>query len=121
MARAAGWPTQTVRILWFAHSRRGRGRAERGRCGRELVPSREELPPRALPLPRPMPVQLHARRPVRITARGSYMAAISFLMRVEKEHPLVALQSLAISSSGDPESQLISMVFEWPSKGRKSK
>ena len=81
----------------------------------------EELPPRALPLPRPMPVQLHARRPVRITARGSYMEAISFLMRVEKEHPLVALQSLAISTSNDPESQLISMVLEWPAKGGKSK
>jgi len=81
----------------------------------------EELPPRALPLPRPMPVQLHARRPVRITAHGSYMGAISFLMRVEKEHPLVALQSLAISTTTDPDVQQISMVFEWPTKGRKSK
>ena len=81
----------------------------------------EELPPRALPLPRPTPAQLHARRPVRITARGSYMGAISFLMRVEKEHPLVALQSLSISTSNDPEVQQITMVFEWPSKGGRSK
>ena len=81
----------------------------------------EELPPRALPVPRPTPLQLHARRPVRITAKGSYMAAISFLMRVEKEHPLVALQSLSISTSNDPEMQQISMVFEWPAKGGKSK
>ena len=81
----------------------------------------EELAPRALPVPRPTPLQLHSRMPVRVTAHGSYMAAISFLMRVEKEHPLIALQSLAISTTTDPESQQIAMVFEWPARGRKSK
>ena len=76
---------------------------------------------RALPVPRPTPLQLHVRRPVRVTAQGSYMGAISFLLRVEKEHPLIALQSMSISTTSDPERQQIEMVFEWPSKGGKSK
>ena len=80
-----------------------------------------DMPPRALPLPQPLPVQLHRRQPVRFTAHGSYMGAISFLMRVEKEHPLVALQSMSISSTTEPERQQIEMVFEWPAKGGRSK
>ena len=81
-----------------------------------------EMPPRALPLPRPMPSQLHLRRPIRVTAHGSYMGAISFLLRVEKEHPLVALQSMSIAvSTSDPERQQVEMVFEWPAKGGMSK
>lgn len=76
-----------------------------------------ELPTRALPVPRPQPAQLHARRPIRVTAQGSYMGAISFLLRVEKEHPLIALQSFALSTTADPERQQIEMVFEWPAKG----
>lgn len=80
-----------------------------------------EMPTRALPVPRPLPEQLHARRPIRVTAQGSYMSAISFLMRVEKEHPLVALQSFAISATTDPERQQVEMVFEWPAKGGQTK
>ncbi|MBO7683579.1 MAG: hypothetical protein J6T51_02510 [Kiritimatiellae bacterium] len=80
-----------------------------------------ETPTRALPLPKPAPRQLHLRRPIRITARGSYMGAISFLMRVEKEHPLVALQSMSITTDADPDRQRVEMVFEWPAKGAMSK
>ena len=80
-----------------------------------------DMTPRKLPVPRPTPLQLHVRQPVRFTAQGSYMAAISFLMRLEKEHPLVALQSMSISAAADPERQQIEMVLEWPAKGGKSK
>ena len=80
-----------------------------------------DMTPRKLPVPRPTPLQLHVRQPVRFTAQGSYMAAISFLMRVEREHPLVALQSMSISAAADPEKQHVEMVFEWPAKGGKSK
>ena len=80
-----------------------------------------DMPRRALPLPRPVPLLLHARQPVRFTAQGSYMAAISFLLRVERDHPLVALQSMSVSSTSDPERQQVEMVFEWPAKGGKSK
>lgn len=80
-----------------------------------------ELPTRALPAPRPLPKLLHARRPIRLTAQGTYMGAISFLLRVEKEHPLIALQSIAVSSTSDPERQQIEMTFEWPAKGAQTK
>ena len=80
-----------------------------------------DMTPRKLPVPRPTPLQLHVRQPVRFTAQGSYMAAISFLMRLEKEHPLVALQSMSISAAADPERQQIEMALEWPAKGGKSK
>ena len=80
-----------------------------------------DMSPRALPLPRPTPVQLHRRQPVRFTAQGSYMSAISFLLRLEKEHPLVALQSMSISATTDPERQQVEMVLEWPAKGGRSR
>ena len=74
---------------------------------------------RKLPLPDarfPMsPAQLHVRATVRMTAHGSYQSAISFLLRVEKELPLVAIQSLRIAASRtDPRRQDITFVFEWP-------
>lgn len=77
-----------------------------------------EEPFRALPLPKPvMPKQLHRRAAIRVTARGSYQAAVSFLLRLEKELPLVSLQSFEISAEHNPAKQVISFVLEWPAKG----
>ena len=74
-------------------------------------------PFRALPLPTPMPRQLHTRAAVKLTATGSYQQAISFLMRLEKEMPFVSLQKLDITAQQNPRSQSISIVLEWPAKG----
>lgn len=74
-------------------------------------------PFRALPLPKPMPRQLYTRAAVRLTATGSYQQAISFLLRLERDLPLVSLQRLDITASQSPERQAISMVLEWPAKG----
>lgn len=76
-----------------------------------------ELPPRALPLPKPVPKQLHARRPIRVEALGSYQSAVSFLMRLEKEHPLVAVQAFTVRVGTVPDFQQIDIVLEWPSLG----
>lgn len=81
----------------------------------------EELDPIALPVPKRLPLQLHARQPIKLTARGSYQAAISFLLRVEKEFPLVALEAIEITSQQDPSNQKIAMILEWPVKGKISK
>lgn len=78
----------------------------------------EELSPLALPTPPRLPVQLHARQPIKVTANGSYQAAISFLLRVEKQFPLVNLESLTISALNEPDAQRIEMIFEWPVKGK---
>lgn len=75
-------------------------------------------PFRALPLPKPMPRQLYTRAAITVTATGSYQNAVSFLLRVEKEFPLVSLQCFNIVSlASAPERQSVSFVFEWPAKG----
>ena len=76
-----------------------------------------EMPVRALPLPKPMPRQLYARRPIRVTAHGSYAEIASFVLRVEKMLPYVSLQALNIKVQSNPEEQLAEIVFEWPVKG----
>lgn len=81
----------------------------------------EELPAIALPVPKRLPLQLHARQPIKITARGSYQSAISFLMRLEKEFPLVTLESIEITAQQDPVNQKIVMIVEWPVKGKITK
>ena len=72
---------------------------------------------RALPLPNPMPRQLHTRAAIKVTATGSYQQAISFLLRLEKEFPLVSLRQLGIVSQASPEQQALTFVLEWPAKG----
>lgn len=72
---------------------------------------------RALPLPKPLPRQLHTRAAVKMTATGSYQEAISFLLRLEQEFPLVSVQGLTINARQDPETQDITFTFEWPAKG----
>jgi Tfp pilus assembly protein PilO len=74
-------------------------------------------PFRALPLPTPMPRQLHTRAAVKLTATGSYQQAVSFLLRIEREMPLVSLQQFDITAQQNPRSQSISIVLEWPAKG----
>ena len=76
-----------------------------------------EEPTRKLPTPLPMPRQLHARAAVRITAKGSYQAVASFLLMLEKNFPLVSLQSLQIQSQQSPTKQTATMILEWPTKG----
>ena len=76
-----------------------------------------EEPTRKLPTPLPMPRQLHARATVRITAKGSYQAIASFLLMLEKNLPLVSLQSLQILSQQNPAKQTVTMNLEWPTKG----
>jgi len=80
-----------------------------------------ELPPRALPLPKPTPIQLYARRPIRVSCRGSYAEIVSFILRVEKVLPYVAMQSFTIKAQQDPEAQSATIVFEWPAKGALSR
>ena len=72
---------------------------------------------RALPVPNPMPQQLHTRAAIRVSAVGSYQKAVSFLLRLHKEFPLVSLQSFDFTAMAQPEAQSITFVLEWPAKG----
>lgn len=80
----------------------------------------EEQPVRALPLPKRTPKQLYARQPVRLTATGSYQGAVSFLARLEREFPLVALQSLVITGGNRPNQQKLDFILEWPVQGART-
>ena len=73
--------------------------------------------PIALPVPKKLPRQLHARQPIRISAVGSYQAAVSFLLRLEKEFPLVALEALTITAQANPDRQHVEFILEWPILG----
>lgn len=79
-----------------------------------------EQPVRALPLPTPPPHQLYARHPIRVVCKGSYAEIASFVLRVEKLLPHVAMQALLIKAQKDPEAQSAEIVFEWPAKGELS-
>ena len=75
-------------------------------------------PFRALPVPKPLPRQLHTRAAVRLTVRGSYQAIVSFLLRLEKELPFISVQALNVSAQTTPQTQLATIVLEWPAKGK---
>ena len=73
---------------------------------------------RALPVPKPvMPRQLHTRAAIRISAKGSYQAAVSFLLRLEKDFPLVSVRTLDIRAQQSNAKQDITYVLEWPALG----
>lgn len=76
-----------------------------------------DVPFRALPLPKPIPRQLHTRACVRLSATGSYQNFVSFLLRLEKEFPLVSVQALSMTARREPENQNLTLVLEWPAKG----
>ena len=77
-----------------------------------------DLLPRRLPLPTPLSPQLYARKPIRIKCTGSYQKIISFILRVEKEMPLVALEAFSFKvQPRDADNQAATIVFEWPIRG----
>ena len=84
-----------------------------------------DCPVRALPvLPgKPVPTGLHARRLVQVSCFGDYAAIVSFILRVERDLPHVALGGLRIQPGGgqDPSLQRAEIVLEWPAKGAEKK
>lgn len=84
-----------------------------------------DRPIRALPVipGKAVPAALHARRPVLISCFGDYAAIVSFILRVERDLPHVALGGLRILPGGgqDPELQRAEIILEWPAKGAERK
>ena len=84
-----------------------------------------DRPVRALPVMpgKAVPGALHARRPVLISCFGDYAAIVSFILRVERDLPHVALGGLRIQPGGgqDPELQRAEIILEWPAKGAERK
>lgn len=76
----------------------------------------EQETPIALPILGAASQEQYVRCPVKITCRGSYQAAVSFVQCVEKRFPLVALEALTIAAGSDPDLQTVSIILEWPMK-----
>lgn len=74
----------------------------------------EQETPIALPVFGSAAREQYVRCPVKMTCRGSYQAAVSFIQCVEKRFPLVALEALTVSAGSDPDLQQVSIVLEWP-------
>ncbi len=74
----------------------------------------EALPTIDLPIVGKAPTQRFVRCPIKISCSGSYQAAVSFLRCVEREFPLVALESLVITARANPAAQQIVFILEWP-------
>lgn len=81
----------------------------------------EELQIRELPVALPLPKQLYARCPIKITAQGSYAGIASFILRVEKELPYLTLGGLTITAQSTPDVQKASIILEWPVKGKETR
>ncbi len=77
----------------------------------------EEGEMRYLPIPVAVPKQLYARYSVKISCQGSYMSIVSFIMRVERDFPLVTIQSLVIQPLQGKDDQQADITFEWLVKG----
>ena len=76
----------------------------------------EQSSPIALPILGTASREQYVRCPIKMTCRGSYQAAISFVRCIEKRFPLVALEALTITAGNDPDLQHVSVVLEWPMK-----
>ena len=63
----------------------------------------QERPRRLLPLTKPQAIHL--------TCRGSYAAIISFMMRIEKLLPLVAVESFSLKAQTDNDVQTAELVL----------
>lgn len=82
----------------------------------------QERPRRLLPLVKPLAApQLYARQPIHLVCRGSYAAIISFMMRIEKTLPFVAVEAFSLKAQTDNDVQTAEMVLEWPILGENTK
>jgi len=74
---------------------------------------------RALPIPPgAMPERRTARQSVRIRATADYAALVSFLLRAERDFPLLALQALTVKPTEAAECQEAEITLEWPCEGK---
>jgi len=114
-ARLAAYETTLIEPLLESTAMRAKALVDNLAAGCGLIGAEYEAQsPLALPIVGPAPARLYARCPIKLTCRGSYQAAVSFIQCVEKRFPLVALQSLAVNAGTDPDLQLVTIVFEWP-------
>ena len=114
-ARLAAYEKEMIEPLLESTAMRAKAFVDPLAAGCGLVGMEyEQESPIALPILGVAARVQYVRCPVKVTCRGSYQAAISFIRCIEKRFPLVALEALTISASNDPDIQQVSVILEWP-------
>lgn len=75
---------------------------------------------RALPVPSAqVPTRRTARRSVHMKAFADYAAIASFILRAERDLPLMTVQAFTIvpRQDNDKERQSVDLILEWPCEG----
>ena len=114
-ARVASYDRAAIRPLLESTAMRAKSFVDAIAAGCELSGMEyEALAPLDLPIVGAVPQKKYARCPIRITCVGSYQSAVSFVRCVEREFPLVALESMSVTSRSEASAQQIVIVLEWP-------
>lgn len=113
--RVAGYARAAIRPLLESNAMRAKSLVDSIAAGCELSGMEyEALEPLDLPIVGAVPQRRYARCPVRISCVGSYQAAVTFVRCVERQFPLVAVESLSVASRQDAAAQQVTIVLEWP-------
>lgn len=116
-ARLADYESHMIEPLLESTAMRAKALVDPLAAGCGLVGMEyEQESPIALPILGSAAREQYVRCPVKITCRGSYQAAVSFVQCIEKRFPLVALEALTIAAGSDPDLQIVSVILEWPMK-----
>ena len=114
-ARVADYERAAIRPLLASNAMRARSLVDALAAGCELSGMEyEALEPLDLPIVGAVPQRKYARCPIRITCVGSYQSAVTFVRCIEKQFPLVAVESLSVASRQDAAAQQVAIVLEWP-------
>ena len=114
-ARVAEYDKSLIKPLLESTAMRAKSFVDALAVGCELSGMEyEALDPLDLPILKAVPQKKFARCPIRITCVGSYQSAVSFVRCVEREFPLVALESMSVASRSEASVQQIVIVLEWP-------
>ena len=116
-ARLADYESHMIEPLLESTAMRAKALVDPLAAGCGLVGMEyEQETPIALPILVPAAREQYVRCPVKVSCRGSYQAAVSFVQCIEKRFPLVALEALTIAAGSDPDLQIVSVILEWPMK-----
>ena len=121
-ARLADYESHMIEPLLESTAMRAKALVDPLAAGCGLVGMEyEQETPIALPILGAAAREQYVRCPIKISCRGSYQAAVSFVRCVEKCFPLVALEAFTVAAGSDPDLQLVSVILEWPMKKGVSK
>ena len=114
-ARLGGYQKSLIKPLLDSTAMRAKSFVDALAAGCGLVGMEyEALAPLDLPILNAVPQTKYTRCPIRVKCVGSYQNAVSFVRCVERQFPLVAVESMNVTTRQDNDAQQIEVVLEWP-------